>query len=144
MKLAMMVIVVAAAWPGGAMAQPAPAAPSACPKAEEVTHRDLLGLWRAEFEGIPRQGATLLLEQHPELAASVRGTINRNGERAQLAGDVDQGDFSLEESVNGTNISAVWLGDVVEGSCGREIRGAWKAEGSATQIQFVLRKQASP
>jgi hypothetical protein len=38
----------------------------------------------------------------------------------------------------------VWLGDVVEGSCGREIRGAWKAEGSATQIQFVLRKQASP
>jgi hypothetical protein len=144
MKLAMMVIVVAAAWPGGAMAQPAPAAPSACPKAEDVTHRDLLGLWRAEFEGIPRQGATLLLEQHPELAASVRGTINRNGERAQLAGDVDQGDFSLEESVNGTNISAVWLGDVVEGSCGREIRGAWKAEGSATQIQFVLRKQASP
>ena len=115
-------------------------APAACPEAAQVTHEHLLGLWRAEFEGLPR-GATLLLEQHPELAASVRGAINRDGERGLVAGDVDDGEVTLEESANGTNISAVWLGDVVEGSCGREIRGGWRAEGSARTIQFVLRKQ---
>lgn len=144
MKLAtVMIAAVALAGMAGVGAQPLPGpAPAACPTASQVTQRDLLGLWRAEFEGLP-QGATLLLEQHPELAGSVRGAINRNGDRAQLAGDVDDGEFSLEESRNGVNISAVWLGDVVEGSCGREIRGAWKAEGDPRQLQFVLRKQSS-
>ena len=112
----------------------------ACPKASEVVQRHLLGLWRAEFEGSP-QGATLLLERHPEVPEGVTGAINRNGEKAQLSGEVDEGEFSLEESANGVNITAVWMGDVVEGSCGREIRGSWKAEGSARQLQFVLRKQ---
>ena len=112
----------------------------ACPKASEVVQRHLLGLWRAEFEGLP-QGATLLLERHPEVPEGVAGAINRNGEKAQLSGEVDEGEFSLEESSNGVNISAVWMGDVVEGSCGREIRGSWKAEGSSRQLQFVLRKQ---
>ena len=111
-----------------------------CPKASEVTQAHLLGLWRAEFEGLPR-GATLLLEKHPELGDSVRGGINRDGDRAEVAGDVDEGEFTLEESVNGTNISAVWLGDVVDGSCGREIRGTWQAEGAHRALAFVLRKQ---
>ncbi len=137
-------------WAGAQTAPAAPAAPAArdaaaapvtCPSSAQVTHQHLIGLWRAEFEGLA-QGATLLLEQHPELTGSVRGEINRNGERAQVAGDVDDGDFSLEESLNGTNISAAWLGDVVEGSCGLEIRGAWKAEGASRQFQFVLRKQS--
>lgn len=113
---------------------------AACPNAAEVKRDDLLGLWRAQFEG-DAPGATLLLEKHPESAGTVRGAINRDGARAFLAGDVVDGEFTLEESVNGTSISAVWLGDVVEGSCGREIRGAWKAEGEARQLQFVLKKQ---
>jgi len=116
------------------------AIPTACPPAPEVAQRHLLGLWRAEFEGLT-QGATLLLERHPEHFGSVRGAINRNGERAEVAGDVEDGEFVLEESVNGVNISATWLGDVVKGSCGREIRGTWQAEGSQRAIGFVLRKQ---
>jgi hypothetical protein len=111
-----------------------------CPKADEVAQKDLLGRWRAEFEGLP-QGATLVLQKHPEFAETLLGTVDRNGRRAQLAGDVGDGELTLEESVNGTNISAVWLGDVVEGSCGREIRGAWKAEGNPRQYQFILRKE---
>lgn len=111
-----------------------------CPAAADVAQQHLLGLWRAEFDdGGP--GATLLLEPHPEYAQSVRGAINRNGTRALLAGDADAGEFTLEESANGINISAVWLGDVVEGSCGREIRGTWKAEGDARTRDFVLRKR---
>ncbi len=123
----------------GAWAQDVAQALNACPGASEVTQRHLLGLWRAEFEGMA-QGATLLLENHPELAESVRGGINRDGERAEVAGDVDEGEFTLEESRNGINISATWLGDVVEGSCGREIRGTWQAEGDKRARAFVLRK----
>jgi hypothetical protein len=111
----------------------------ACPKSAEITHRELLGLWRAEFEGLA-QGATLLLEPHAEFAESVRGAINRNGERALLAGDIEDGEFTLEESVNGVNISATWLGDIVEGTCGKEIRGTWQAQGERRARAFVLRK----
>ena len=110
-----------------------------CPRAHEVAQSHLLGMWRAEFEGLA-QGATLLLEKHPELGESVRGRINRNGERAEVAGDVDEGEFTLEESENGVNISATWMGDMVEGSCGREIRGTWQAERDRRTHSFVLRK----
>ncbi|MEP6791474.1 MAG: hypothetical protein ABI907_08900 [Ramlibacter sp.] len=112
---------------------------AACPKAVEVTHRHLMGLWRAEFEGLPR-GATLLLEPHPALAESVSGAANRDGVKSLLAGDVDEGEFSLEESIDGVSISATWLGDVVEGSCGREIRGSWQAASERVARPFVLRK----
>jgi hypothetical protein len=133
-------LVAVLALPCTVSAQGPAAAPDACPPAAEVVQQHLLGLWRAEFDGLA-QGATLLLEPHPELSESVRGAINRNGERALLAGDVADGELTLEESVNGTNISAVWLGDVVDDSCGREIRGGWRAEGSATTFQLVLRKR---
>ena len=112
-----------------------------CPKATEVGQQHVVGLWRAEFEGVP-QGATLLLERHPQYAQSLAGTINRNGERAQLAGDIEDGEFTLEESADGRSISATWLGDVVEGSCGLEIRGTWQATGAAAARAFVMRKPA--
>ena len=115
----------------------APAEP--CPAPGEVAQRHLLGLWRADFDGLSR-GATLLLERHPEFAESLRGAINRNGERALLAGDVEDGEFTLEESSNGTNISATWTGDVVDGSCGREIRGSWQAAGGGPALAFILRR----
>ena len=115
-------------------------APSDCPRPADVQQRHLLGLWHAEFAD-HGPGATLLLEPHPELDESVRGMVNRNGERALVAGDVDQGAFTLEESANGTAISGTWLGDVVEGSCGRQIRGTWQAEGDSHTRSFVLRKR---
>jgi hypothetical protein len=140
-RCAAVALAAACALPCGAIAQqPAPAARPDCPAAGEVTQRHLLGLWRARFEGLAR-GATLLLEQHAHYAQSVSGAINRDGERAQLAGDVEEGEFALEESANGVNISATWLGDVVEGSCGREIRGNWRSEGERRSRAFVLRKQ---
>ena len=111
----------------------------ACPTRAETTHLHLIGLWRAEFQGL-WQGATLLLEPHRELRESVSGAINRDGVRAQVAGDVDEGEFSLEESTDGVSISATWIGDVVEGSCGREIRGSWQATSERVARPFVLRK----
>ena len=133
---------------GGAKAQapapsPAASAPTAqpaasCPKAQDVEPRQLIGLWRAEFEGLPH-GATLLLEPHREYAGSLAGDINRDGERGKVAADLDDDGFTLEESSDGVHIAATWLGDVVEGSCGNEIRGRWEpAKGTARG--FVLRR----
>jgi hypothetical protein len=111
---------------------------AACPKAQDMTHRHLTGLWRAEFEGLT-QGATLLLDQHPELQESVRGAVNRDGERAEVSGDVDDGEVTLEESINGVNISATWLGTMEDGSCGLTIKGTWQGAGDTPPRVFVLR-----
>ncbi len=114
-----------------------------------MSHQHLQGRWHAEMQAsatdaaaTPR-AATLQLGPHPELAHSVRGTVQREGATAQVSGDVDDGDLTLEESINGTNISATWTGRVVDGSCGKEIRGSWthSTPPSTTQT-FVMRKQA--
>lgn len=115
-----------------------PAAP-ACPAAGDVSQKDLLGTWQAQVDGQARP-ATLKLVKHPQFAETFRGVVERGGQRLQVSGDVDNGEFTLEESANGTNISATWLGDVVDGSCGREIRGTWKAEGEEAPRGFVLKK----
>ena len=105
-----------------------------------MSHLHLQGHWRAELQAT---AATLQLRPHPELAHSVRGTVQRGGTKAQVSGDVDDGDLTLEESINGTNISATWTGRVVEGSCGKEIRGTWNNAHTPNTLQpFVLRKQA--
>jgi hypothetical protein len=113
--------------------------PPGCPPAHETSPAQLYGLWRAEFLGLP-QGATLLFEKHPELTDSVSGAINRDGDKALLAGDVDAGAFTLEESQDGQHISAVWLGTVVADSCGQEIKGIWNNTAPPTSYPFVLRK----
>jgi hypothetical protein len=115
-------------------------AQTACPHASEVRQAQMLGLWRAEFDGTGHVG-TLLIEKHPLYAESFSGTINRDGERSLLAGDVEDGEFTLEESRDGKRIAATWLGEVVEGSCGKEIRGTWSAEGDGQPHGFVLKKQ---
>jgi hypothetical protein len=122
-----------------ALAPAASAFAQSCPKAGEASHLDLLGTWKAEVEGGP--AAVIVLRQHPDLAESVRGSVRRAGREAEVSGDVDEGEFTLEESANGVNISAVWLGDMVEGSCAREIRGTWQADGERATHKFVLRKQ---
>jgi hypothetical protein len=110
-----------------------------CPAAAEVTQADLLGAWQAVFDGSDPAG-TLRLEQHPQYAGSFTGTLERGGEHRRLAGDVDEGDVTLEESADGVHIAAAWIGEVVEGSCGREIRGTWKAEGATAGRAFLLRR----
>lgn len=135
-RLLLSALTAAALLPGCAAAQPA----SPCPAAAQVSQGHLLGLWRAEFEGLPR-GATVLMEKHPDDEGRVSGMINRDGERSLLAGELDEGEFTMEESADGTHISGVWIGAVVEGSCGRAIRGTWQEEKDPPRpYPFVLRK----
>ena len=119
---------------GALHAQPA----ANCPKVQELTVRHLVGLWRAEFEA-PEAGATLLLEPHPRYAGSLSGEVNRNGERSKVAADLDEGEFTLEESADGVRIAATWLGEVVQGSCGKEIHGSREAPGVEPR-RFTLRR----
>ncbi len=95
----------------------------------------MTGLWNGGPDAV-RPGA------HPELAQSVRGTVQRGGTVAQVSGDIDEGDLTLEESANGTHINATWIGQVVQGSCGKEIRGTWNNVTPPLTIPFILRRQA--
>jgi hypothetical protein len=58
----------------------------------------------------------------------------------QVAGDIDEGEFLLEESIDGQSISANWLGTVVPNSCGKETAGSWNNALDNTNTPFVLRK----
>ena len=142
------VFIAASAFPTSAEAQKDPKSTAACPTAAETDHRYLQGRWRAELAATgsaPAATALLQLGPHPELAQSVRGSVQRDGATVQVSGDVDDGDLTLEESNNGTNISATWIGRVVDGSCGKEIRGTWNnahPTPTAPSTPFVLRRQA--
>lgn len=116
------------------------ALPSAnCAQASDVSPVHLYGVWQAELEGQAAK-ATVLFERHPELGDSVRGHIERDGVKTLIAGDVDDGDFTLEESHNGQTISATWLGRVSDNACGKEITGTWTHALNPTPIPFILRK----
>ena len=110
-----------------------------CPQPADINQAHMIGLWRAEFTGL-WQGATLLLEKHPEYEGSLSGGINRDGVRGLVAGDMEDGEFALEESDDGKRISGTFVGSVVPGSCGREIRGTYQAEDDSPQREFTLRK----
>ncbi len=116
----------------------AQSAPSPCPAAEQVSAADLVGLWRAEFPG--HAGVTLLLEPNPRWEGSLAGELQRAGKRAEVSGDVADGEFTLEESEDGRSISGIWAGAITEGSCGREIRGAWSGPDDGPPRAFVLRR----
>jgi hypothetical protein len=119
----------------------AASAQNLCPRAHEIGQEQMLGTWRAEFEGGGPVG-TLVLQKHEDYAESLSGSLDRGGERRQVAGDMEEGEFTLEDSIDGVHISGTWLGDVVDGSCGHEIRGTWSADGQGKDARtFVLRKQ---
>jgi len=117
-----------------------PAAHAACPAADAVTVLHLIGAWRVTWDDLP-EPALLTLGRDPDNPGGVRGTLTRRSGPAQLAGDVEQGDFTLEESTDGQHISANWVGSVTADRCGQDIRGLWTAADAATQHRFVLRKQ---
>ena len=115
---------------------------AACPAAADLTPAHLWGLWRVSFDGgagAPTT-ATVLFEKHPERTESVRGAINRDSVQSLLAGDVDEGLLTLDESDDGLQITAVWSGNVAETSCGKEFTGTWRRSKDNTERSFVLRK----
>ena len=115
-----------------------------CPAPDEVTALHLYGTWQASWSDL-NGGATLTFGRNPNHPDGVGGIIRRdaglNPPEALVAGDVDNGVFALEESTDGKAISAIWAGEVVAGSCGREITGLWTRTADRREARFVLRKR---
>jgi hypothetical protein len=143
--------------PTGAAAAPA----TPCLEAKQVLAPQLYGQWLAVFDkpprGLPVQ-ALVLLEKHAEFSDSLAGMVQRDlrsapggrvaghASRAQLAGDIEAGTLMLDESSNGINLTASWDGQIVEGSCGRTVKGLWKdlsneALPDAPDVPFELTRQ---
>ena len=104
--------------------------------------QQLQGEWQATIAG-QADAARLLLGPHPEWKGMVKGEVQRAhaSPPTAMVGDVDNGSVTLEESANGTNISATWSGEVTDGSCAREIRGQYLENDEAPAQPFVLRKR---
>lgn len=127
--------------------------------ATDMKAAQLYGLWTVRFErppaGLPAR-ATMLLEQHAEFADSLAGTVSRDlgpaagskaiaghAAKAALAGDLEGGMLLLDESSDNVSITGTWNGEMVEGSCGKAFRGAWKdtsssAPDNAPDVPFTL------
>ncbi len=121
----------------------APKAESAkCLSAADIKALDLYGNWVVEIASL--DGAQILhrgrieLEKNPEHADSVSGWMHIQDQKIFVAGDMDAGAFSFEESDDGTRISAVWEGAVADGSCGKAITGMRRA--GELQTRFVMRR----
>lgn len=129
-----------------------------CPAAKLLKAAQIHGQWRVSFKSAPAglpATATMLLERHAQFSDSVAGFVSRNlaapapghAARAQLAGDLEDGFLTLDESSNGISITGTWNAEVVEGSCGRSVRGTWKDTSSsaapdAPEIAFTMEKVA--
>lgn len=137
----------------------ASASPAAgCVPAKQLKAVQIHGLWRVRFTpapaGLPAD-ATMHIERHAQFSESVAGFVSRalpaasgpagHAARAQLAGDLEDGFLTLDESSNGVSITGTWNGEMVEGSCGKKVTGTWKdtsnhAPPDTPDIPFTLEK----
>lgn len=115
----------------------------ACPDLARWQARQLYGRWSVELPRLGEHG-TLVLRQHPEFAASLRGEFTLGGVHSIASGDVEEGDFNLDESRDGKTLSAFWTGRLDDASCGREIHGTLQRLDRPGQrgvdTPFVLRR----
>ena len=117
-----------------------------CPDVTRLHAAQLHGSWEVELVQAGQRGQ-LTLRQHPEFNASLRGNFSYGGERSLASGDVEDGEFNLDESRDGKTLFAFWSGRLVPSACGAEIRGKWQPlakEGAAAppESDFVLRRDA--
>jgi hypothetical protein len=115
-----------------------PAKSGVCPTASQLSAPQIYGQWRVRFTpapaGLPAE-AVLHLQRHAEFSESVAGLVLRDtatatagghSPRAQLAGDLENGFLTLDESSNGISITGTWNGELVKESCGKKFTGLWK------------------
>ena len=114
-----------------------------CPDVTRLHAAQLHGSWEVELVQAGQRGQ-LTLRQHPEFSASLRGEFRYGGQRSIASGDVEGGEFNLDESRDGKSLYAFWTGNLVPASCGREITGTWEqvphAGQPALKSPFVLRR----
>jgi hypothetical protein len=104
----------------------------------------LYGQWTVDFTNSdntpsPQRGR-LQLEKNAEYPESLSGWLYWQGQKIFVAGDWQDGELSLEESLDGTSITAVWDGIADTNSCGKVITGT-RRMGDVTS-NFVMRFSA--
>ena len=93
------------------------------------------------LEGAGRSVVTRLhMQRNPEYAESLAGSYRLGENLHEVFGDIEQGALDLEESANGKDISALWKGRVLEGSCGQTIVGKRRSTLDNSEQDFVLRR----
>jgi hypothetical protein len=129
-----------------------PASDATCLAAAQILSVHLYGTWQVELIGslpatdkagtpllpTPIERASMLLQKNPDYDDSLGGWLQWSNQKVSVVGDIDDGSFSLEESDDGTRISAVWEGEIMPGSCGKAITGTRRVGDVLTP--FVLRK----
>lgn len=122
---------------------------SACPDAASLGLAQLHGHWQVLWPDQPQaSGDTMRFGHNPEFPDSLSGELRRGALRLQVAGDVDDGQLTLEESPDGKSIGATWIGQLQAGSCGTVFTGEWTRDASSPktdpaapdQRRFVLRR----
>jgi hypothetical protein len=105
----------------GALSGCASLAPT-CPESDEVQPQQLHGAWTVQLESTGPHW-TLQLGPHPEHPGSLRGELTQGALRYPVVADLDQGEFTLEESHDGQRIAATWMGEVKRVQCDWLITG---------------------
>lgn len=96
--------------------------PPVCTAPTEIQPHQLQGTWLVQLNS---NGAewTLQLGPHPEHQGSLRGELTQGAKRYPVVADLEEGEFTLEESHDGQRIAATWLGKVQTYRCKVSITG---------------------
>ena len=122
---------------------------ASCPDVTRLQAAHLYGSWHIELPQTGQRGS-LTLRQHPEFAGSLRGELHYGGQHSIASGDVEEGEFNLDESRDGKSLFAFWSGQLVPAACGAEIRGTWQAlpqpgqSAPPAESTFILRRPDAP
>ena len=110
---------------------------SACPTAQDLTPEMLYGQWTVQIAG--EMPWALTLGPHPEHAGSLRGELTQGQQRHAVVADLDDGDFTLEETHDGQRIAATWQGSLPAAGCGRQIQGQRTLAGQNSRSFLITR-----
>lgn len=99
----------------------------------------LIGPWSAQIDGEPGTWA-LTLSPHPEHRGSLRGELRQGTLRYLVVADLDEGEFTMEESHDGRKIAATWLGRLSPPDCHARIQGQ-RVTGDPSARSFRLTRQ---
>jgi hypothetical protein len=108
-----------------------------CPSAQDLSAEMLHGQWVAQVAN--EAPWALTLGPHPEHQGSLRGELTQGPLRHAVVADLDDGEFTLEESHDGQRIAATWLGSLPARGCGRHIQGQRVRAGQASQDFQITR-----
>ena len=106
-----------------------------CPPNDKA--ESLQGTWLAQLAGSGKAW-TLQLAPHPEHTGSWRGELTQGDQRYAVVADLDDGEFTMEETHDGQRIAATWLGGRLAGDCSRTLHGQ-RIDQDQSRQTFTLR-----